>query len=267
MEPELIRLTEAIRQAGTRSLELAKLGFEVHTKKDHSPVTTADLEVNAILHRMQQEHFPSDGWLSEESPDDLTRLNKSRVWIVDPIDGTKAYVNRLPEFCISVALVENRTPVLAAILNPSTRELFTAIRGKGLSLNGKPLSPPPQPDDRPVVLVSPWELRTGRWSAMEQSVHCRPILSIASALALVAAGRAQASLTIESENEWDLAAGVLLIVEAGGSITDGSGRAFVFNQPTPRFHGVVAVAGTAEPGLRRALEAHAATAREKKAPS
>jgi myo-inositol-1(or 4)-monophosphatase len=255
MERELATLIDTMRHAGTRALELAKSGFEVQTKKDRSPVTTADLEVNRMLHEMQCDHFPDDGWLSEESPDDPARLEKARVWIVDPIDGTKAYVNRLPEYCISAALVEHGRPVMAAIFNPSTDELFTAIRDQGLLLNGTPVAPPPSQILSPLILVSPRELHSGRWAGFDGTVQCRPIHSIASSLALVAAGRAQATITIEPENEWDLAAGALLIEESGGVVHDAAGKPLAFNQPHPRFRGVIAVAATAREELRAQLHA------------
>ena len=264
MERELSHLTSAIKKAGERSKELAKKGFEVKIKKDRSPVTTADLEVNRILRDMQETHFPDDGWLSEESPDDPVRLSKSRVWIVDPIDGTKAYVNKLPEYCVSVALVEAGRPVLAAIFNPSTDELFTAVVGGGLRLNGRDLAPAGPLSERSEIMVSPWEFHGGRWADLDGTVQCRPMLSIAHALALVAAGRVQATLTIESENEWDLAAGVLLVQESGGTIADGEGRPFTFNQATPRFRGVIAVSATAHEELRPFLQTHADRARQKK---
>jgi myo-inositol-1(or 4)-monophosphatase len=264
MERELDHLTRAIKKAGERARELAEKGFEVHTKKDRSPVTTADLEVNRILREMQQAQFPDDGWLSEESPDDAGRLEKARVWIVDPIDGTKAYVNKLPEYCISVGLIEAGMPVLAAIFNPSTDEFFTAVLGDGLRLNGRPLAPAAPLGERSAIMVSPWEYRGGRWAELDGRVECRPMLSIAHALALVAAGRAQATLTIEPENEWDLAAGVLLVQESGGTIADGEGRPFVFNQAVPRFRGVIAVSATAGNDLRPFLQAHADRARLKK---
>jgi myo-inositol-1(or 4)-monophosphatase len=245
MERELTRLIETLREAGTLALDLTKQGFEVRTKPDRSLVTTADLEVDRLLHQMQQTHFPGDGWLSEESPDDPARLTSPRVWIVDPIDGTSAYVNRQPEFSISVALVEQGSPLLAAVFNPSTDECFTAVRGAGLRLNGKPVDPPPPETDRPLVLIGARESQIGRWAALDRLARCRPMLSVAYALALVAAGRAQAALTIEPENEWDLAAGALLIQESGGTITDAAGRALTFNQPTPRFQGVIAIAASA----------------------
>jgi len=264
MERVFILLTRTIRTAGARALDLSRQGFEVLTKKDRSPVTTADLEVNRILHEMWETHFPDDGWLSEESPDDPSRLKKARVWVVDPIDGTKAYINRVPEFCLSVGLVEKGSPILAAIFNPSTDELFTARRGEGLCLNGKPIAPLQPGDTISHVMVSPWEFRGGRWAALDGQVQCRPMYSIAHALALVAAGRMQATLTIEPENEWDLAAGVLLITESGGTVADAEGSAFTFNQPTPRFRGVIAVAATAGEHLRPLLQTHADRARAKK---
>lgn len=248
---------ETMRAAGARALDLARRGFDVQTKHDRSPVTTADLEVNRMLQEMHRAHFPDDGWLSEESPDSEARLGKARVWIVDPIDGTKAFVNGLPEFCISVALIERDSPVLGAIFNPSTDELFTAVRGQGLRRNGTSVVPEAPTDGTPLVSVSPWEFRSGRWTGLGDRVQCRPMLSIANSLALVAAGRLQGSLTIEPENEWDLAAGVLLIEESGGTVGDAGGRGFSFNQPTPRFRGIIAVSATAGQELRPLLQDHA----------
>jgi myo-inositol-1(or 4)-monophosphatase len=264
MERELAQVSSTIREAGKRAMDLARKGFEVQIKKDRSPVTTADLEVNRILHEMQETCFPDDGWLSEESPDDPARLDKARVWIVDPIDGTKAYVNKMPEYCISVGLVEGGMPVLGAIFNPSTDELFTATVGQGLRLNGQPVSPAAPVDERSHVLVSPWEYRGGRWAELDGRIQCRPILSIAHSMALVAVGRVQATLTIEPENEWDLAAGVLLVQESGGTVADAEGCPFIFNQATPRFRGVIAVSATAGTELRPFLQTHANLARLKK---
>jgi myo-inositol-1(or 4)-monophosphatase len=263
MERELALLVESIRNAGAKACDLVKAGFEVQTKPDRSPVTTVDHEVNRILHEMQRQEFPQDGWLSEESPDDPARLTSRRVWIVDPIDGTKALVSQVPEFCISAALIERGAPIVAAILNPSTDELFTAVRGGGLFLNGSRVTPSPAPDFNPIIMVSAWEFRSGRWLTLAETARCQPMYSIANALALVAAGRVQATFTIEPENEWDLAAGVLLIEESGGAISDADGKPFVINQPTPRFRGVIAVASTANKDLRANLQTHAKRAGSK----
>lgn len=240
---ELEVVQHAIRLAGAKALSLAAAGFEIHTKSDQSPVTSADLEVNQILHAHLREAFPKDGWLSEESPDSPARLQTSRVWIIDPIDGTKAFIRREPEFCISAALVEEGRPVVAAIYNPSTGELFTAIRGGGLRLNDKPFCPdPPSIEERqPVIALSPWELHIGRFKSLEAHSDSRPTKSIAWALALAASGRIHAVATFEPQNEWDVAAGVLLIEEAGGATSDGVGQALGFNRPDPRYRGIIAV--------------------------
>ncbi len=246
MQRELDLLQDAVRLAGTRVLELARNGFTTHQKADRSPVTSADLEVNRLLYDRLIGAFPDDGWLSEETPDSPVRLQKKRVWIVDPIDGTNAFIRGLPEFCISAALVESGQPLVGAVLNPVTDELFTAIRGQGFRLNGNP-PPPATHAGRPVILVNPWELSAGRFASAEETAVCRPMHSIAYALALVAAGRADAALTFKREHEWDLVAGVLLIREAGGTVTDGAGKPFRFNQPRPSMQGTVAMApGSAE---------------------
>jgi myo-inositol-1(or 4)-monophosphatase len=257
MERELATLVESIHIAGAKVRELVQTGFDVQKKSDRSPVTTVDHEVNNILHEMQRREFPLDGWLSEESPDDPARLANQRVWIVDPIDGTKALVNRIPEFCISAALIERGAPIVAAILNPSTEELFTAVRGGGLFLNGTRMTPSSAHDVHPVIMINAWEFRIGRWSKLAETARCRPMHSIANALALVAAGRVQGALTIEPENEWDLAAGVLLIKESGGDVSDAAGKSFTFNQAVPRFRGVIAVAATADKNLYANLQTYA----------
>lgn len=260
-EQELATLIDSVQQAGAHVRKLVRDGFEVQTKADHSPVTTVDHEVNRILYDMQRREFPSDGWLSEESPDDLARLDHDRVWIIDPIDGTRALVNRVPEFCISAALIERGFPVVAAILNPSTNEIFTAVRGGGLFLNGSRVTLSPLHDFDPVIMVGAREFRVDRWATLAEISPCRPMYSIAHALALVAAGRVQAAFTLDPEHEWDVAAGVLLIEEGGGTISDGTGKPFVFNQPLPTFSGVISVAATADKDLRARLEIHAERAR------
>jgi myo-inositol-1(or 4)-monophosphatase len=251
---ELCILTKAMQVAGAAALQAASDGFETHTKPDQSPVTSADIAVNQILHSHLQETFPHDGWLSEESPDDHTRLKKSRIWVIDPIDGTKAFIRGEPEFCISVALVEDGRPVVAAIFNPSTDELFAAIRGSGLQLNHKPVASQEHRRDRqPVIALSPWELHVGRFKSLEALTINHPMHSIAWALALAASGRIHAVATFEPENEWDIAAGALLIEEAGGTMHDGSGQSLGFNRPDPRYRGIIATHPSCPDHLVRGL--------------
>lgn len=251
---ELEVLIQAVRAGGTEALRIAAEGFETVQKADRSPVTSADLAVNQILRSRLQTAFPQDGWLSEESPDGPDRRQRARVWVVDPIDGTKAFINREPEFCISVALIEEGRPIVAAILNPSVDELYTATRGGGLYLNAKRVTPPAIRGDRqPVVAMSPWEQDSGRFPSLDGMVTRRPMRSIAWGLALTAGGHIQGLATLEPENEWDVAAGALLIEESGGEICDGSGRALSFNQAQPRYQGMIATSAWCPEPLRQKL--------------
>ncbi|MEQ1792651.1 MAG: 3'(2'),5'-bisphosphate nucleotidase CysQ [Nitrospira sp.] len=240
-EQEYLVLTAAIREAGAEALRIAKEGFQTYTKPDDSPVTSADHAVNDILLDRLLGPFPHHGWLSEETPDTPARLEKSRVWVIDPIDGTKAFIRGEPEFCISVALVEDSQPILAAIFNPSTNELYTAVRGQGLHLNGTPVPRALSPAlALPTVALSPWELHLGRFKSVEEHITGRPMRSIAWALALAASGTIHGVITFEGENEWDVAAGTLLLEEAGGSVRDGAGHPLQYNRPRPRYEGFIA---------------------------
>lgn len=255
MKQELATLSDAMLRAGREALRLATEGFETHTKQDRSPVTSADLAVNRILRDSLSAAYPHDGWLSEETPDSSDRLNKKRVWIVDPIDGTRSFVRGLPEFCLSVALVDQGFPTVAAIYNPSTGEFFSAIRGQGLRVERRPdaKQPPFASTERPLALVNPWELRVGRFQTLEPQVRCRPMGSIAYALALVAGGQADAAMTLDGGNEWDIAAGVLLIEESGGHVTTPSGQSFSFNRPDPRLQGTLALGSSLDAPVRAQL--------------
>ncbi len=255
-------LSEAMMLAGEAALRFASDGFEISTKPDQSPVTSADLAINRILQSSLLSAFPDDGWLSEESPDDSTRLHKSRIWVIDPIDGTKAFIRGEPEFCISAALIEKGRPIVAAILNPSTDELISAVRGGGLLLNHTPIPPQELLTDRqPVVALSPWERQIGRFESLGPHTASHPMRSIAWALALAAIGRIHAVATLEPENEWDVAAGTLLIEEAEGTMCDGSGEGLEFNRPVPRYEGIIAAHPTCPDSVTRQCRALARSKR------
>ncbi|HKN87097.1 MAG TPA: 3'(2'),5'-bisphosphate nucleotidase CysQ [Nitrospiraceae bacterium] len=240
MHQELDVLRAAVRQAGQQALKLAVEGFETHIKKDRSPVTTADLAVNQILRERLLTAFPHDAWLSEETPDDPRRLENTRVWVIDPIDGTKYFMRGVPQYAISVALVESHHPVVSAVFNPATDELFSAVRGMGAWLNGQPIHVTAARNGRPVIFVNPPALERGVFRAIEAAAECRPMGSIAYTLALVAAGRADATLNVDGLNEWDVAGGVLLIEEAGGAVMDRNGSPLSFNQAKTTIRGILA---------------------------
>ena len=249
---ELATLESTVRQAGLRVMELVRDGFETYIKKDQSPVTTADLEVDRIIKESLLNTFPDDGWLSEETPDDGKRINKSRVWVLDPIDGTKYFKLGIPQYAISLALIEEGNPVIAVIFNPATDEYFSAVRGQGATLNHHPISVRSTPSNRLTLLVNPPALERMPFQLLD-AADCKPMGSIAYTLALVAAGRGDATINLGTQNEWDVAAGILLVQEAGGTAVDKHSNAIRFNKPIPSVPGIIAARGDAQVEIQKLL--------------
>jgi myo-inositol-1(or 4)-monophosphatase len=237
-ENELKTARSAALEAGKAILQIQADGFEVARKANQDPVTTADLEANAILKAALLGAFPDDGWLSEETRDDARRLKCKRTWIIDPVDGTKEYTQAIPEFCISVALAEDETPVVGVIYNPSTDEMFTAVTGEGAACNGEPIAADRQLADKPLLACSRSEVSKGKWEPLADLCDVLPAGSAAWKLVLVARGEVDATFTMAPRNEWDIAAGVLILEEAGGIASDRSGEAIRFNQPDPLKNGI-----------------------------
>jgi myo-inositol-1(or 4)-monophosphatase len=247
-------LKKYVRQAGQAIFQMAAKGFETAYKANEDPVTTADIKADSILRKGLTEAFPGTGWLSEETRDDFSRLDKKLVWIVDPIDGTKEFVSGIPEYAVSVALVENGLPVLAAVYNPATEELFAAATGQGAWLNGKAIKAEQAISTKLVLLASRSEIKRGEFKPFEPFARIRPCGSIAYKLALVAAGRADATFSLGPKNEWDIAAGVLLVSESGGKANNLNGTPFIFNQRTTLVDGIVAATSHAAQPVRKLIE-------------
>ncbi len=252
LQCELSVLCKAVRKAGETILLVANEGFSTAYKANRDPITVADFEANRILRETLMATFPDCGWLSEETRDSPERLMKKRVWIVDPIDGTKEFVSGIPEFAVSVALVNEGFPVLAAVYNPATGEFFTAIRNEGAWLNGSKIQANHPLRERLVVLASRSEIHRGEFQPFEPYAVIQPVGSIAYKLALIAAGRADATFSLGPKNEWDIAAGALLVEEAGGRVTDKEGLPLAFNRPNTLVNGIVATTRNAY-RLTRAL--------------
>ena len=252
-EHELSTIQSAVREVGNRVLQLAKDGFETFYKADHSPVTTADLEVDQRLKEILLNSFPEDGWMSEETPDDEKRLTHTRVWVLDPIDGTTNFSKGIPEYAISLALVEKDKPTIAIIFNPATDEFFLAVRGQGATLNNDPIQVRSIPYDKLNIFVNPNSLNRKSFRRLGEEATLQPMGSIAYTLALVAAGRADATLQLVTQNEWDVAAGVLLVQEAGGSAIDKNGDAIRFNKPIPSVSGLIATRSDAQADVQKLL--------------
>ena len=191
--------------------------------------------MNQILKDTLFKAFPDDAWLSEESPDIITRLHSPRVWILDPIDGTKPFIKGLPYYTISLALIEKGEPALGVIFNPATQEYFCAVQGQKPTLNGQPIGIRTNTNaSRRTFLVNPWQIAQPTLKAWRKEHHCPPLLgSIAYSLALVAAGQVDGVINISPQNEWDIAAGLLLIQAAGGLVFDRNQNSIHCNQPNP----------------------------------
>ena len=247
-------LCEAAKDASKALLEIVENGFEKSFKANDDPVTTGDLTVNTILQEKLFEAFPEIGWLSEETRDNPERLTKDLVWIVDPIDGTKEFVEGIPEYAISVALVKNGKPMIGLILNPLKDELYTAIKGMGAFLNGKPITVAKNPTDKPVLLASRSETKRGEWEQFKESSEIIPTGSIAYKLALVAAGKADGTFSLGPKNEWDIVAGHLLIEEAGGKVSDQYGQGFKYNQEKTLVNSIVGTSSVASEKIFNLIE-------------
>jgi myo-inositol-1(or 4)-monophosphatase len=193
------------------------------TEKSHdNPVTAADLEANAAIGEVILAAFPADAVLSEETADSAARLRASRVWIVDPLDGTKEFVERVPEFAVSIALVVDARPVAACVYQPTTRECFHARRGGGAWLGDERLAVSRKTSlAASVMLSSRTEMKRGQIEAFRGLfARIEPVGSVAFKLALVAAGRADLWISVAPKQEWDVCAGDLLVHEAGGTFRE-----------------------------------------------
>ncbi len=242
--------TEAARAAAAIIRRYYKTDLEVEMKGHDDPLTAADRESNVCIHDIVTRAFPDDGWLSEETADSTDRLSRRRVWIVDPLDGTKEFTQHIPEFCVCIALVEHGRPIVAVEINPAADKLYCAVRGQGATVNGAPARVSAQ---RVVaeaeVLASRSEDKRGEWDAFKP--RCKVVLtgSVAFKLAEMSTGAGDATFTLTPKNEWDICAGSLLVEEAGGRVTGLDGAPLVFNQASPLRPGMVASNGALHDGL------------------
>jgi myo-inositol-1(or 4)-monophosphatase len=214
--------------------------IETEYKAGHDPVTEADRALDAVLRKELLRE--GEGWLSEESADDPIRLQRSRVWVVDPLDGTREFVTGIPEFCASIGFVENGRPVAGGIYNPATDETFLGSIDSGVTYNGKPARASQQRTlDGALVLASRSEVKRGEWKAFENSVvKIRPIGSVAYKLALVSAGEADITFTLTPKHEWDVVAGAALVLSAGGFVSTLDKSDLMANRRDPLLSGLLA---------------------------
>jgi myo-inositol-1(or 4)-monophosphatase len=262
---EIVERIHAGLEAARAVLQLFTPGaIEAEYKVGHDPVTEADRAVDDILRKTLLRQ--NEGWLSEETIDDFTRLDKQRVWVVDPLDGTREFVQGIPEFCVSIAMVENGIPIAGGICNPATDELILGSRETGVTYNGKPSQPSQRKDlHGALVLASRSEVKRGEWKQFESAeFNIRPMGSVAYKLGLVAAGRADLTFTLVPKNEWDVAAGAALVEGAGGWVLKLDNSPLRCNQKNPLITGLLAGAPALRAPLLALLDRHAQTATAEK---
>jgi myo-inositol-1(or 4)-monophosphatase len=217
-------LCRYVREAGAIALDFFNRAIKGWDKSPGNPVSDADLTVDAFLRKELTEARPDYGWLSEESGGSGT--DAARVFIVDPIDGTRSFLRGRPEFAVAGAVMAAGVPVAAAVFNPATDEFFEALAGGGARCNGAPISVTRKPDVAGAKLLVSWR-EFQRLCEGGSFVGCEmaPIGSIAYKIALVAAGKADAVVALAPKSDWDLAGAHLILEEAGGRITDAAGNA------------------------------------------
>lgn len=224
-------IARAARDAGQLALAFRARGLRAWHKGPGDPVSDADLAADALLKDHLIPARPDYGWLSEETADDRSRLSAARTFVVDPIDGTRAFIKGRPEFVVSIAVIEAGVPVAAAIYDPSTERLWDAVLGLGTRLNGRPV----RMSGHGTIAGARILGDPGRLTAL-RDLGAAPstVNSAALRLALAASGLFDGVVAVRPKWDWDLAAGHLLITEAGGRITDRAGVTLRYDGDPPR---------------------------------
>ena len=240
MLEDLARIASA---AGRMAAGRCGTGYKTWEKVPGHPVCEVDLEVDSFLRAELGKLDPDAGWLSEETLDDSDRIERNRLWVVDPIDGTRDYLRDRPGWCVSVALVEDRVPVLGVLAAPMRDELWTAARGEGSWRNGVPLRVSPRAE------LTGARVPSDKLPKIDSDLVAvqRPN-SIALRIAMVGAGEADIVATLRWGFEWDIAAAALIAEEAGATVTGALGQPLAFNTASGEAFGVL----VATPGIHAA---------------
>jgi myo-inositol-1(or 4)-monophosphatase len=237
------RLAVAVREAGAVALRTFRRDPTSWIKGASSPVSEADIAVDALL-RERLLSIRDAGWLSEETEDDPARLRREEVWVVDPIDGTRAYLAGLADWAVAAALVRAGRPLVGALYAPVSDELFLAVAGQGATLNGKQIAASGG-QHMAGASFSGAKRRLESLAALEPRIATAPrIPSLALRLARIATGTLDGTFVAPNSCDWDLAAADLLVHEAGGLVSTLAGESLLYNRPDP-VHGALVAAGRA----------------------
>jgi myo-inositol-1(or 4)-monophosphatase len=246
--PDLSLIVDAALAAGQLAAELREQGLSVELKPGGSPVTNADLAADALLKAELRRGRPEYGWLSEETADDPARMSAKRVFVVDPIDGTRAFLKGEPWWTMCVAVVEDARPVAGVIFAPQLAETFAAISGSGATLNGAAIGAgDAQAIEGCRMVGQPQGFKHKAWPRPWPEMQILRRNSTAYRMCLVASGAADATVAFAHKHDWDLAAADLIAREAGAFVGDHAGRLFAYNRAHPVQQGLVCCAPALAP--------------------
>jgi myo-inositol-1(or 4)-monophosphatase len=235
-------LAECVREAGMLAFGKFRSSFKSWTKDASSPVSEVDIAVNDLLRERLSRIDARAAWLSEESADDPQRTGAERVWIVDPIDGTRAFIAGLTDWAVSVALVQGGRPLAAALFAPAEDTFYLATAGRGATRNGAMLQAPDAPDLAAARISGP-KRRVDTIARFAPEVVALPrVNSLALRIAHVSDGVLDVAFAGGNSHDWDLAAADLILQESGALLTDFAGRTVTYNRPDP-VHGALVAAG------------------------
>ncbi|HKQ10487.1 MAG TPA: 3'(2'),5'-bisphosphate nucleotidase CysQ [Rhizomicrobium sp.] len=236
-DEDLNLLKDTVREAGHIARKFYGGDYKRWNKEGGSPVTEADLAVNKFLCDTLTSARPDYGWLSEENTDDPSRLARREVFVVDPIDGTIAFLKNRPHFTICAAIVVEGHPCCGVVYNPISEELYSARTGAGAHRNGDAIHVGGRGRlENCAMLGDRGQFQQAPWPPM----HVQNRNSVAYRLVLVADGSADASVSLTAKHDWDLAAADIILREAGGCLTDAGGAALIYNRPVTRQSSLVA---------------------------
>ncbi len=242
LEELAARLSTSVREAGALALSMFRAPINTWTKGESSPVSDADIAVDRLLRERLTAAGSDIAWLSEETVDDSSRLAANYVWIVDPIDGTRAYLAGSGDWVVSAALVHNGRPIVACLYAPASEEFFMAIADRGATCNGTAIAATNGASLANARIAGPKGLLNKLAAVAPPFTVVPRVPSLALRLARVAQGACDIAIAGGNSHDWDLAAADLLVHEAGGALTPIGGSAVVYNRPVPR-HGMLIAAG------------------------
>lgn len=249
---DLALIRDAARAAGALAEAERARGLKITHKDGGSPVTNADLAVDALLKATLLAARPDYGWLSEETPDTPDRLTRRRIFVVDPIDGTVAFMKSRPWWCVPIAVVEDGQPVAAVIHVPSMNDTFEATVGGGARLNDRLITASDVDTlDDAAVLADARLMEGPHWPEPWPAMRYEKRNALAYRMALVASGAFDAAIALTPKFDWDVCAGALIATEAGARVSDHHGRPWVFNRPDPRQASLVCSAPALHPLILR----------------